>query len=119
MPAAGQVAAMPIPRRSLPVRQDIPWTELRRRSAIVFLWLQAGWTALSPDEREEVRRLLVEVPRAAEPALARRGAPARRAGGQGGERRRRPRPPPRALSRSDRQVRPGSERRRYRSTGYG
>jgi hypothetical protein len=51
---------MPIPRRRLPSRQEIPWAELRRRSAVVFLWLQAGWTALSADEREEVRRLLVK-----------------------------------------------------------
>jgi hypothetical protein len=34
--------------------------ELRRRSAIVFMWLQAGWTALSAEEREEVRKLLVK-----------------------------------------------------------
>lgn len=52
---------MPEPRRrQLPVPQDIPWTELRRRSAIVFMWLQAGWSALSAEEREEVRRLLVK-----------------------------------------------------------
>ena len=51
---------MPAPRNRLPARQDIPWTELRRRSAIVFAWLQAGWSALSPEEREEVRRLLVK-----------------------------------------------------------
>ena len=51
---------MPTPRRRLPSRQDIPWAELRRRSAVVFLWLQAGWTALPADEREEVRRLLVK-----------------------------------------------------------
>ncbi len=50
---------MPVPRRNLPVPQDIPWAELRRRSAIVFMWLQAGWTALTPAEREEVRELLV------------------------------------------------------------
>jgi hypothetical protein len=51
---------MPVPRRSLPSRQEIPWTELRRRSAILFAWLQAGWTALTPDEREEIRTLLVK-----------------------------------------------------------
>jgi hypothetical protein len=50
---------VPVPRRNLPVPQDIPWAELRRRSAIVFMWLQAGWTALTPAEREEVRELLV------------------------------------------------------------
>ncbi len=52
---------MPLPRRRpLPVPQDIPWSELRRRSTIVFMWLQAGWSALSPAEREEVRQLLVK-----------------------------------------------------------
>jgi hypothetical protein len=47
-------------RRPIPKPEEIPWGELRRRSAIVFLWLQAGWNALSADEREEVRQLLVK-----------------------------------------------------------
>ena len=47
-------------RRPLPKPEEIPWAELRRRSAIVFLWLQAGWNALSADEREQVRQLLVK-----------------------------------------------------------
>lgn len=52
---------MPVPRRSnLPSRQEIPWTELRRRSSVLAVWLQAGWSALTADEREEVRRLLVK-----------------------------------------------------------
>jgi len=52
---------VPAPRRQLPkAAQDIPWAELRRRSSIVFFWLQAGWTALSADEREQVRNLLVK-----------------------------------------------------------
>jgi hypothetical protein len=51
---------VPDPRRNLPSRQDIPWTELRRRSAIVYVWLQAGWSALSAAEREEIRKLLVK-----------------------------------------------------------
>ena len=51
---------MPGPRRNLPKAGEIPWDELRRRSTIVFLWLQAGWNALSPDEREQVRQLLVK-----------------------------------------------------------
>lgn len=51
---------VPAPRRQLPIPQDIPWTELRRRSTIVFFWLQAGWSALSADEREQVRQLLVK-----------------------------------------------------------
>jgi len=47
-------------RRPLPKAEEIPWAELRRRSTIVFLWLQAGWNALSTDEREQVRQLLVK-----------------------------------------------------------
>ena len=47
-------------RRPLPKPEEIPWGELRRRSSIVFLWLQAGWNALSADEREQVRQLLVK-----------------------------------------------------------
>ena len=47
-------------RRPLPKAEEIPWAELRRRSTIVFLWLQAGWSALSADEREQVRKLLVK-----------------------------------------------------------
>ena len=50
---------MPQPRR-LPSPREIPWAELRRRAAIVYLWLQAGWSELSPAEREEVRRLLTK-----------------------------------------------------------
>ena len=47
-------------RRPLPKAEEIPWAELRRRSTIVYLWLQAGWTALTPDEREQIRKLLVK-----------------------------------------------------------
>jgi len=36
----------------------VPWRELRRRATVVYLWLQAGWGALSAEEREEVRRLV-------------------------------------------------------------
>ena len=50
---------MPQPRR-LPTRKEIPWAELRRRAAIVYLWLRAGWGELSPREREEVRKLLTK-----------------------------------------------------------
>jgi hypothetical protein len=46
------------PTRRLPTRTEIPWAELRRRAAIVYLWLQAGWSELSSAEREEVARLL-------------------------------------------------------------
>ena len=48
---------MPQSRR-LPSRNEIPWTELRRRAVVVYLWLQAGWNELSAAEREEVRKLL-------------------------------------------------------------
>ncbi|HET8952039.1 MAG TPA: hypothetical protein VFN44_16075 [Solirubrobacteraceae bacterium] len=52
---------MPAPRRrQLPKADEIPWAELRRRSTIVFFWLQAGWASLSADEREQVRKLLVK-----------------------------------------------------------
>jgi hypothetical protein len=48
---------MPQPRR-LPSTREIPWTELRRRAAIVYLWLQDGWNELSAAERAEVAKLL-------------------------------------------------------------
>ena len=50
----------PLPRRrpTLPSRQEVPWTELRRRATVVFLWLRQGWTALTPAEREEAWRLV-------------------------------------------------------------
>jgi len=51
---------VPVPHRNLPSRQEIPWAELRRRSAVLFYWLQAGWEALSREEREEIRQLLVK-----------------------------------------------------------
>jgi hypothetical protein len=37
-----------------------PWAELRNRAAIVYLWLQAGWSELSAAEREEVGKLLTK-----------------------------------------------------------
>jgi hypothetical protein len=48
---------MPQPRR-LPSAREIPWPELRRRAAIVYLWLQDGWNELSAAERAEVAKLL-------------------------------------------------------------
>jgi hypothetical protein len=48
---------MPQPRR-LPSPREIPWAELRRRAAIVYLWLQDGWSELSAAERAEVGKLL-------------------------------------------------------------
>ena len=50
---------MPQPRR-LPSKSEIPWTELRRRAVVVYLWLQAGWNELSAAERDEVRKLLTK-----------------------------------------------------------
>ena len=47
-------------KRALPQLRDVPWAELRRRAAVIFFWLQAGWAALSEAEREEVRRLVVK-----------------------------------------------------------
>jgi hypothetical protein len=55
----GSLAVMPQPRR-LPSPREIPWTELRNRAAIVYLWLQAGWSELSAAEREEVGKLLTK-----------------------------------------------------------
>jgi hypothetical protein len=52
---------VPLPRRrQLPSPQEVPWNELRRRSSEVYRWLQAGWNALSAEEREEVRKLVVK-----------------------------------------------------------
>ena len=50
---------MPQPRR-LPSRSEVPWAELRRTAAIVYVWLQAGWSELSAAERAEVRKLLTK-----------------------------------------------------------
>jgi hypothetical protein len=60
--AAAPVYAGPVPapRRQLPAAREIPWAELRQRSAVVFACLQAGWTALTEEERREVRDLLVQ-----------------------------------------------------------
>jgi hypothetical protein len=51
---------MPEPKRRLPQVRDVPWSEFRRRAAVAFVALQAGWGALSAAEREEVRRLVVK-----------------------------------------------------------
>ena len=50
---------MPAPRR-LPSPREVPWGELRRRGTIIFFWLQAGWSALTAAERDEVRRLVTK-----------------------------------------------------------
>jgi hypothetical protein len=51
---------MPQPRRPLPQLREVPWRELRRRATVIYLWLQAGWTALSEAERAEARRLVAK-----------------------------------------------------------
>ena len=56
----GSLASMAEPKRRLPAVRDVPWGEFRRRAAVAFVVLQAGWTALSAAEREEVRRLVVK-----------------------------------------------------------
>jgi hypothetical protein len=47
-------------KRRLPSVREVPWAELRRRATVIFIWLQAGWGALSKEEREEVRRLVTK-----------------------------------------------------------
>jgi hypothetical protein len=83
---------MPPPRR-LPSAREIPWAELRRRAAIVYLWLQDGWNELSATERAEVRKLLTKSrgrPRNLTKAEAKRlGALAGRAASAAARRRRR------------------------------
>jgi alkylhydroperoxidase family enzyme len=44
--------------RPLPQSGRVPWREFQGRAKEIFGWLQAGWTALSQAEREEVRRLV-------------------------------------------------------------
>jgi hypothetical protein len=51
---------MPAPRRRLPNVREVPWSELRRRATIIYVWLMAGWNALSSAERAEVRRLVTK-----------------------------------------------------------
>ena len=75
------------PKRHLPAVRDVPWNEFRQRATAIFLMLQAGWTALSEAEREEVRRLLAKRP-AAQPDEG-RGQARRQHRGEGRVRRRR------------------------------
>ena len=51
---------MPPPRRRLPSPREVPWPEVRRRAAVLYLWLQAGWDELSTAERKEARRLITK-----------------------------------------------------------
>jgi hypothetical protein len=48
------------PKRPLPQLRDVRWHDHRRRAAEIFRWLQAGWNALSQEERAEVRRLITQ-----------------------------------------------------------
>jgi hypothetical protein len=48
------------PKRALTHVRNVPWAEFRRRATVVYLWLQAGWTALTPAEREEATRLITK-----------------------------------------------------------
>jgi hypothetical protein len=49
------------PKRRLPQKvRDVPWTEFRQRATTVFLMLQAGWSVLTAQEREEARRLITK-----------------------------------------------------------
>ncbi len=50
---------MPQSRR-LPVPRDVQWTELRKRANTIVVMLQAGWSALSAQERDEVRKLVAK-----------------------------------------------------------
>jgi len=88
------LAAVAQPKRHLPAIRDVPWGEFRRRATAIFLMLQAGWTALSEAEREEVRRLLVKSkgrPRSLTKDEARRvGSIAAKAASAAATRRRRP-----------------------------
>ena len=66
---------LPEPRRHLPSPRDVPWPELRRRAAVLYLWLQAGWDELSAAERKEARKLITKsrgLPRNLSRAEARR-----------------------------------------------
>ena len=88
------LSRVPAPRRQLPkAAQDIPWAELRRRSAIVYLWLQAGWTRADAGRARAGPQAAREVARAAEPALPRGGPHARAPRRPRGELRRRHAPP--------------------------
>jgi len=49
-----------MPRSNLPSRRPIPWSELRQQAQLVYEWLRVGWDALSAEEREQARKLLVK-----------------------------------------------------------
>jgi len=45
-------------RRRLPAPRDVHWDELRKGATTIYRMLQAGWDELTPDERDDVRRLV-------------------------------------------------------------
>ena len=51
---------MPEPRRRLPSPRNVQWPEVRRRAAVLYLWLQLGWDELSAAERKEARKLITK-----------------------------------------------------------
>jgi hypothetical protein len=46
--------------RNLPSRRQIEWSELRQQAQLVYEWLRVGWDALSAEEREQARKLLMK-----------------------------------------------------------
>jgi hypothetical protein len=49
-----------MPQRNLPSRRQIQWSELRQQAQLVYEWLRVGWDALSAEEREQARKLLMK-----------------------------------------------------------
>ena len=47
-------------KRNLPSRREIPWSEVRQQAQLVYEWLRVGWDALSAEEREQARKLLMK-----------------------------------------------------------
>jgi hypothetical protein len=47
-------------KRNLPGRREIPWSEVRQQAQLVYEWLRVGWDALSAEEREQARKLLMK-----------------------------------------------------------
>lgn len=49
---------MPEPRRRLPSRSEIPWSELRRHASTVYSYVSRGWSELTAMERRELGGLV-------------------------------------------------------------
>jgi hypothetical protein len=47
-------------KHNLPSRREIPWSEVRQQAQLVYEWLRVGWDALSAEEREQARKLLMK-----------------------------------------------------------